>query len=73
MKITTEQDYQATMQRIDLLMGKGSGNLSQNDEAELGYLAVAAQDYEQTYIYEPAPPETKEGQAELQALRERLR
>src|SRR3954452_12366624 len=72
-KITDEQAYNTTMECINMLMKKGEGNLSANEEAELSTLALAAEEYEEENIYKPASPKTLEGLIELYMYKRRLK
>jgi HTH-type transcriptional regulator / antitoxin HigA len=46
-RIENDGDYTIVMTKIDSLMAKGSENVSKEELAEIGELALAAQVYEQ--------------------------
>jgi HTH-type transcriptional regulator/antitoxin HigA len=63
-KITNDTDYQHLMQRIDVLMNKGSKNVSQNELEEIRKMALSAQEYEsKRYVIEA--PTTLSGMIEM--------
>jgi len=45
--IISDADFKAVMAKIDPLMAKGSGNVAQEELAEIRKLALAVQVYEQ--------------------------
>lgn len=45
-KINNDTDYKSLMLRIDMLMAKGSHNVSKNELAEIRKMALSAQEYE---------------------------
>ena len=70
--ITTEQTYNSVMARIHMLMKKGDGNLTNEEEAALRTLALAAQAYEHS-IYTIPKPATLEGLLELSMYQRHLK
>ncbi len=62
--IQSKEQYDSVMQQINLLMGKGSDNISNEELITLKLLAEAAQAYEQK-IYNVKSPETLQGILEL--------
>lgn len=57
-------NYKKTMKRIDVLMAKGSVNVSQNELKEIRKLAVMAQSYEKKK-FQIAAPTTLQGIIEM--------
>lgn len=53
--IDSAADYKATMKQIEVLMSKGSTNVSASELATIRKLALMAQDYEQRTYPVPAP------------------
>lgn len=62
--IQSKEQYDSVMQQINLLMSKGSENISKEESLTLKLLAEAAQAYEQT-VYKIKSPETLQGILEL--------
>ncbi len=53
-KISSYADYDAIRSKIDILMAKGSGNVSKDELAEIRELALKAQAYEQEkFVIDP--------------------
>lgn len=71
-KIGTEKEYNATMQKIDALMKKGENNLTNQEASALRTLALAAQAYEKN-IYAIPAPSTLEGLIELKMYEHKLK
>jgi HTH-type transcriptional regulator/antitoxin HigA len=71
-KIATEKQYDAVMQRIDVLMKKGDDHLTNEEAKELRALALEAQAFEQS-IYEIPAPQTLEGIIELKMYEKKLK
>ncbi len=72
-KIADEQVYNTALERINILMKKGEGNLSVKEDAELSSLALAVEEYEEEHVYKPSPPKTLEGLIELYMYKKRLK
>ena len=70
--IKNESAYNATMERIDLLMKKGEKKLTAKEAEELTLLAMAAQAYEKS-IYTIPAPSTLEGLIELKMYERKLK
>lgn len=71
-RIENEKDYNASMKKIDALMKKGEGNITNKEAEELRTLALAAQAYEKS-IYTIPAPKTLEGLIELKMYERRLK
>lgn len=71
-KIVNEANYKSVMARIDLLMSKGSNNVSRAELAEIRRLALIAQQYEQSK-FTIAPPTTLTGIIEMKMYEMRLK
>ncbi len=69
---TSETDYKAVMSRIDMLMAKGSENVSKNELAEIRSLALKAQAYEKSK-FAIEPPKTFAGIIEMRMYDMQLR
>jgi HTH-type transcriptional regulator/antitoxin HigA len=71
-KIEDENQYHATMKKIDVLMKKGEGQLTDPEADQIRNLALAAQAFEKS-IYTIPAPKTLEGLIELKMYERRLR
>lgn len=71
-KITNKTAYNSVMQRVDALMKKGDGKITEKESSEIRKLALAAQAYEKTIYIIPAPS-TLEGMIELRMYELRLK
>ncbi|MBK0378526.1 helix-turn-helix domain-containing protein [Mucilaginibacter segetis] len=70
--IKNEADYKDVMAKIDSLMAKGSGNVSQEELSEIRTLAQSAQGYEQSkYVIEA--PTTLVGMIEMRMFEMKLK
>lgn len=70
--ISSKQEYNTAMKRIDALMKKGEGNLTKKENIELRQLALEAQAYEKS-IYTIPAPSTIEGMIELRMYEMKLK
>ena len=74
-KIKNEEDYHATMKKVDALMKKGETKITDEEAQTLRELALSAQEYEKS-IYTIPAPKTMEGrklkQKELAQLRQNV-
>lgn len=71
-KIKSATDYSSVMERIDLLMAKGSQNVLKEELLEIRELARAAQEYEQQ-TYKISSPKTLTGMIEMRMYEMKLR
>jgi HTH-type transcriptional regulator/antitoxin HigA len=71
-KITTETDYKRVMQNIDVLMAKGSKNVTQAELTAIRKLAEKAQRYEQSKLVID-PPTTLAGIMEMKMFERKLK
>ena len=71
-KIESGTQYNATMKKIDALMKKGEGNITDDEANELRNLALATQTYEES-IYTIPAPKTLRGIIELKMYERRLK
>ena len=70
--ILSDEEYNAVMQQIDALMGKGSTHLTKREMATVRKLAMKAQAYEQkTFVVDP--PTTLAGIIEMRMFDLRLK
>lgn len=72
LNIQNEDEYNALMQKIDVLMKKGEMALTDKEAGELRNMALAAQAYEKT-LYKIPAPKTLEGLIELKMYERRLK
>src|SRR5580700_1570061 len=71
-KIKNEEDYHATMKKVDALMKKGETKITDEEAQTLRELALSAQVYEKSIYIIPAP-KTLEGLIELKMYERRLK
>jgi HTH-type transcriptional regulator/antitoxin HigA len=71
-KINNDADYNQVMAKIDVLMAKGSTNVSTEELAEIRSLAQTAQAYEQTQYVIDAPT-TLIGMVEMRMFEMKLK
>ena len=71
-QIGNEKEYNAAMDKIDVLMKKGESGLTDIEAEALRLLALAAQAYEKT-IYSIPAPKTLEGLIELKMYERKLK
>ncbi len=71
-KILNDKDYKGVMSQIDLLMSKGSTQVTKSELGEIRKLSLAAQQYEQNK-YEIDPPSTLAGIIEMKMYDMRLK
>ncbi len=71
-RIGNEKEYNAAMDKIDVLMKKGEAGLTDIEAEVLRQLALAAQAYEKT-IYSIPVPKTLEGLIELKMYERKLK
>ena len=71
-KIKNEEDYHATMKKVDALMKKGETKITDEEAQTLRELALSAQEYEKS-IYIIPVPKTLEGLIELKMYERKLK
>ncbi len=71
-KIKNEEDYHATMKKVDALMKKGETKITGEEAQTLRELALSAQEYEKS-IYTIPAPKTLEGLIELKMYERKLK
>jgi len=71
-KIMNDADYDSVMHKIDILMAKGSGNVTHEELAEIRQLAEDAQAYERSKFTIKAPV-TLTGMIEMRMFELRLK
>lgn len=70
-KIVSEEQYNATMSEIDVLMKKGEKNLTPKEVEKLRNIAVAAEQYEEVHYPFPKPKTIPE-MVELKMFQEKM-